>query len=88
MWPFLPYKTGSLTKSARFLPPSKNGGCLTKYSLPSDLVAKALAGDDGNLLRDTLVGIEVESEAGVVLLDNEASGLLDGLSANATPILN
>jgi hypothetical protein len=53
--------------------------------LPSNLVAEALAGDDGNILSDTLVGVEVESQTSVVLLDNKAGSLLDSLGTNATP---
>ena len=32
----------------------------------SYLVAQALGGDDGDLIADTLVGVEVKGEAGVV----------------------
>lgn len=32
----------------------------------SDLVAEALGGDDGNLLKDLLVGVEIEGHLGVV----------------------
>lgn len=35
------------------------------------------------LLADLLVDVEVKSELGVVLLDNDASGLLDRLGSNA-----
>lgn len=49
-----------------------------------DLVAKTLRGDKGNLGDDLLVGGEVNSQLGVVLLDDDASGLLNGLSSNAT----
>jgi hypothetical protein len=48
-----------------------------------NLVPQALGLDDGDLLADTLVGGEVEGEAGVVLLDDLARGLLDGLGADA-----
>jgi len=51
----------------------------------SDLVAKALRGDDGDLIRDLLVGVEVESKAGVVLLDDHTRSTLDSLGANASP---
>ena len=40
-----------------------------------DLVAKALGGDDGDILGDALVRREVESETRVVLLDDDARGL-------------
>ena len=48
------------------------------------LVAEALRGDDGNLIADALVGLKVERQAGVVPLDDDLGGLLDGLGANAT----
>ena len=41
----------------------------------SDLVAKTLGGDDGDILGDALVGREVEGEAGVVLLDDDTRSL-------------
>jgi hypothetical protein len=43
------------------------------------LVAEALRGDDGDFIADALVGLEIESELGVVSLDDDLSGLLDGL---------
>lgn len=48
----------------------------------SDLVAETLGGDGGNLGADSLVDVKVESEAGVVLLDDGARSSLDGLCAN------
>ena len=54
----------------------------------SDLVAHGLRGDESNLSADTLVGVEVESKARVVLLDDCTSGLLDGLYANATHLVS
>ena len=48
-----------------------------------DLVTHALGGDDRNLVADALISVEVEGEARVVLLDNGAGGLLDGLGADA-----
>eukprot|EP00277_Geminigera_cryophila_P014752 CAMPEP_0179455428 /NCGR_PEP_ID=MMETSP0799-20121207/39392_1 /TAXON_ID=46947 /ORGANISM="Geminigera cryophila, Strain CCMP2564" /LENGTH=213 /DNA_ID=CAMNT_0021254497 /DNA_START=343 /DNA_END=984 /DNA_ORIENTATION=+ len=50
----------------------------------SNLVAKALGRDDGNILSDLLVGLEIMSQTGVVLLDENTCCLLDGLGANAT----
>ena len=47
------------------------------------LVAERLGGDDGDLLDDPLVGVEVESELGVVLLDDDPSSLLHGLCSDA-----
>jgi hypothetical protein len=37
----------------------------------SNLVAKTLGGNDGNLVADLLVGLEIESKTGVVLLDKD-----------------
>jgi hypothetical protein len=56
---------------------------------PGDLVAKTLGGDDGDILRDALVGGEVERQARVVLLDDDARGLEietdgEGRSASGT----
>jgi hypothetical protein len=50
----------------------------------SNLVAKTLGGDVSNLTGKTLVGLEVESELGVVTLDHLLSSTLDSLSSNAT----
>jgi hypothetical protein len=47
----------------------------------SNLVAKTLGGNDGNLVADLLVGLEIESKTGVVLLDEDAGSLLNGLSS-------
>lgn len=43
------------------------------------LVAETLGGNDGDLIADTLVGLEVEGEAWVVALNEDLGGLLDGL---------
>ena len=48
-----------------------------------DLVPHPLGGGDGDLVDDALVGVEVEGEAGVVLLDDGPGGLLDGLGADS-----
>lgn len=40
-----------------------------------DLVAKTLGGDDGDILSDALVGREVQRQARVVLLDDDARSL-------------
>ena len=48
------------------------------------LVAQALAGNDGDFIADTLVGLEVEGELGVVPLDDDLGGLLNGLCPDAT----
>lgn len=51
-----------------------------------NLVAEALGGDDGNLIADALVGLKVERQAGVVALNDDLGGLLDGLGADATHV--
>ena len=50
----------------------------------ADLVAESLAGNDSNLIAYSLVGLEVESELGVVSFDDDFSRLLDGLGTDAT----
>lgn len=42
----------------------------------SDLIAHALGGEDGNIVDNTLVGVEVHRQAGVVLLDDRTSRFL------------
>jgi len=44
-----------------------------------DLVPKTLRRDYSDLIADALVGLEVEGEFGVVPLDDDFGGLLDGL---------
>ena len=48
-----------------------------------NFVAHALGGGDGYLIDYTLVGVEVECETSVVLLDDGACTLLDGLGTNS-----
>ena len=43
------------------------------------LVPQPLGGNDGNLIADALVGLEVEGELRVVSLNDDLCGLLDGL---------
>lgn len=52
--------------------------------IPGDFVTQRLGGDDGHLLADTLVGVEVQTQSSVVLLDDDLGGLLDGLCPNTT----
>ncbi len=52
----------------------RGGGERMRY-----LVAKALRGNDGNLIADALVGFEVEGEFWVVALDDDLGGFLDRL---------
>ena len=49
-----------------------------------NLVSEPLGGDDGNLIADPLVGLEVERQLGVVTLNDDLGGLLDGLGSDAT----
>lgn len=49
----------------------------------SNLVAHAFGGGDGDFVNDTLVGVEVEGEAGVILLDDGTCGFLDGFGADS-----
>ena len=49
----------------------------------SNLVAHALGWKDGNFIDNTLVGVEVDSESSVVLLDDGASTLLNGLGTDS-----
>jgi hypothetical protein len=48
-------------------------------SRKTNLVAKTLGGDDSDLIADTLVGLEVEGELGVVTLNDDLGGSLNGL---------
>jgi len=48
-------------------------------SFKTDLVAKALGRDRGDLIADALVGVEVKSETRVVALNDDLGGLLDSL---------
>ena len=48
------------------------------------LVAESLASDDRDFVAYPLIGLEVESEFGIVALDDDFGGLLDGLRSNAT----
>ena len=45
----------------------------------SYLVPQSLAGNDGDLIAESLVGLEVQSELWVVSLNDDLCGLLDGL---------
>jgi hypothetical protein len=48
-----------------------------------DLVAQALASTDAHIGEETLVDLEVEGEARIVLFNKDTRSLLDGLCANA-----
>ena len=47
--------------------------------LETDLVAKTLRGNNSDLIANPLVGFKVECEFGVVALDNDLRGFLNGL---------
>ena len=49
-----------------------------------NLVAKALGGDNSDLVAKLLVHVEIVTELAVPFLDDRASGFLDCLGANAT----
>jgi hypothetical protein len=48
-------------------------------NLPGNLVAHSLRWDNGNLVAEALVGVEIVSQRGVVLLDDHTRRLFDGL---------
>lgn len=50
----------------------------------SNLVSESLGGDDSDLVSESLVGLEVEGELGVVSLNHDLRGPLDSLSSNST----
>lgn len=50
------------------------------------LVSQSLRSDDCNFVAYSLVGLEVESELGVVSLDDDLGGLLDGLGSDTTHV--
>jgi hypothetical protein len=52
-----------------------------------DLVPHALRGGDGDLVDNALVRVEVEGEAGVVLLNDGPGGLLDGLGSDSLSVV-
>jgi hypothetical protein len=49
-----------------------------------DFVSQSLGLDDGHFLGDPLVGVKIQSETVVVLLDDDPRGLLHSLGADAT----
>jgi hypothetical protein len=49
-----------------------------------DLVSESLGLNDGAVIDDSFVGVEVVGELTVVLLDDSSGGSLDSLSSNAT----
>lgn len=51
---------------------------------PGDLVAKLLAGDDGDLLTHPLVGVEIAAQPSVIFLNDDPSGLLHRLGPDSS----
>jgi hypothetical protein len=51
-----------------------------------DLVPEPLGRNDGNLIANPLVGLEVQRQLGVVTLNDDLGGLLDGLGSDATHV--
>jgi len=52
--------------------------------VPSNLVPQPFARNDGNFITNPLVCVEVKGELGVVPLNDNLGGLLDGLRSNCT----
>ena len=50
----------------------------------SNLVSQTLGGDDGHLITELLVGVEVQSETGVVLFNQDPGGFFDRFCSNST----
>jgi hypothetical protein len=74
----------SLSRSTLIYKSAMNSEGNKLLQFMSYLVAEALGGDDGNLIADALVRLEVEGELGVVPLNDDLGGLLHGLGTNAT----
>jgi len=60
--------------------------CDSSLQIPSSsyLVAETLGSNDCDLIADSLIGLEIEGQLGVVSLNDDLGGLLDGLGTNAT----
>lgn len=50
--------------------------------ITGDSVTQPLRGDDGYFISQPLVGLEVQRETRVILLDDDAGRLFDGLCPN------
>lgn len=57
---------------------------MTLSGSSANLVAKALRGDNSDLIAYSLVGLEVERQLRIVALNDDLGGLLDSLCTNAT----
>lgn len=51
---------------------------------PSNLVSQRFCWNNRDFLDDALVGVEIQSQASVVFLNNDLRGLLYGLGSDAT----
>lgn len=49
---------------------------------PGNFISHSLGGDNSNLANKLLVYMEIKGQTRVVLLDEDSSGFLDGLSAD------
>jgi len=52
--------------------------------LTSNLVSHSLGLDDGDIINDSLVDVEILGQFSVVLLDDSSGGSLDGLGSDST----
>lgn len=57
---------------------------ITYSSEACNLISESLRLDNGDLLGDTLVGVEIQSKAVIVFLDNDSRSLFNSLSADTT----
>ena len=55
--------------------------------LTSNLVSHSLGLDDGDIINDSLVDVEILGQFSVVLLDDSSGGSLDGLGSYSTHFL-
>ena len=55
--------------------------------LTSNLVSHSLGLDDGDIIDDSLVDVEILGQFTVVLLDDSSGGSLDGLGSYSTHFL-
>lgn len=61
-----------------------NNGRPEPSPLPGNLVAQFFAGDDCNLLTDTLVGVEVIPKTSIVFLNYDPGSLFHSLGSHTT----
>lgn len=53
-------------------------------NLPSNFIFQWFARDDGNFLAQPLVGMEIDGQLGVILLNDDPRGLFDRLCSHTT----